>query len=129
MSHEQLYAELRILAPSVAFSCHAEEDRYYTWDGYGEEPADMTAHNIEIRAEAVHAGRLVSGTAHLGGHYLGWGEQPGDVGGYLPQLIEEAAEELKEAAGDPDTIAQLDAVCAFLKGEMRARYDAQHATV
>ncbi len=127
MTTEQLYAELRILAPSVVFSARAEEDVSFEWDGYGDEPEDMEPHNVEIRAEAVHAGRLVSGSAYLGGHYMRYNEKPGDVGGYLPQLLQEAAEELKETVCDPDVISQLDAVDAFLAREMRARYDEQRA--
>jgi hypothetical protein len=129
MTANELYAKLRELAPSVAFSAHKERDDYYTWDGDGAEPDDVDAHNIDVRAETVAGGVLVSGTASLGGCYMAWGEEIGDVGGYLPQMLRDAAEELKGEVSDADVIRELDAAVAFLRQEMRERYDAQRSAM
>ena len=129
MSHEELYARLREIAPSVAFSARKEIDPYCRWDGDGEAPENMDPYNVDVRAETVANGMMVQGEYSLGGCWMEYGEEIGDVGGYLPQMLEGAAEELKmrltKRRADGVTVRELDRVCEFLAREMRERYDRQ----
>jgi hypothetical protein len=127
-----LLAVLRSAAPNVAFSVTAEYDPNFRWDGDGPDPEDegFEAHDVTVAAKAIVAGEELEGEAYLGGHYLKDGEPLGDLGGYLPQMLEEAARELAGQLEMPrDTVlaGQLADAIALIKGEMRARYDEQMA--
>ena len=81
--------------PEIAVQIIWEEDPYFQWDGDCEEPENMTPYNVEVRASRVVNGKLVSGHAYLGGCYSAdAGKDDPEIGGYLPQMIEEAVAEL-----------------------------------
>lgn len=79
--------------PNHAFTVDWEEDPFDIWDGDGPDPEESgyTAYNVTVTATAIHDGKLVTGKAYLGGCYSkDGGKDDPEVGGYLPQLKEEA---------------------------------------
>lgn len=119
MHCEAIYAELRKLAPSVCFSASREVDPYFTWDGDGEDPVNngYTPYDVDVTASVIVGGVLVQETDSLGGCYFMDDEPIGDIHGYLPQMIQEAAVALLHklpANIDPALVKQLQDVDAFL---------------
>jgi hypothetical protein len=129
MTHEEIYAKLRTIAPLVVFSANKEVDPYFVWDGDCEEPDDMEAHNVSVTAVAIVGGKMIEGAAYLGGCYMAHDEAVGDCHGYLPQMLEEAASELLSLAPVGDwrspLRSEIENAIAFLSGEMKSRYDEQ----
>lgn len=54
----------------------------------------LEAYDVDVKATAIVNGEMVEGCASLGGSYFQADEPIGDVHGYLPQMLKEAAEEL-----------------------------------
>jgi hypothetical protein len=132
MTHDEIYTELRALAPSVAFFASSAPDPDFDWDGDGPDPAEegMMAVDVTVTALAVADGAEVTGEAYLGGHYLYPNEEAGDIGGYLPQKLAEAADHLVEQLPPLSPLRhELAAVRAFLDREMRDRYDRQRTEI
>jgi hypothetical protein len=144
MSHttDQLFAELKKLAPSVIFSTSKSHDGDEVWDGDPDcDPAGegMEAFNIDTTARTILGGEEIEEAAYLGGCWMDYDEPIGDMHGYLPQKLEEAAEGLRDQLAAKQvvsrhlldrqsvTIGELDRVLEFLKAEMRVRYDEQMA--
>lgn len=132
MTPAEIYAELRKIAPSIAFAASHSPDIDEVWDGDGPDPADegMIAVVVDVSATAIVGGEEVEGHGYLSSHYIEYGEDLGDVSGYLPQMLEEAVEELAEQLPDDSPVkAESAAVVVFLKEEMRRRYDEQRAEI
>lgn len=132
MTATEIYARLKTLAPSVVFSAKAEVDYNFRWDGDGPDPVDegYDAHDVEVTATAVTEGTLQTGTAYMCGHYRKDDEPLDDLGGYLPQMLEEAAMELVTLTPpDSHLRRELTNALSFLKQEMQDRYDAQRAEI
>lgn len=134
MTATEIYARLKDLAPNVAFSASKDEDRSCVWDGNGPDPADngLIAYDVTVTACTILDGDYVEGNAYLGSCYMEHDEAIDDIGGYLPQKLEEAAEDLQNEIADlQDGVSlrhvenQLKNVIAFIKQEMQYRYDAQ----
>lgn len=132
MTATELYARLKTVAPNVAFGAASKKDHYYVWDGDGPDPVDegFYAHDVEVTATAVTEGAIQTGTAYMCGHYRKDDEPLDDLGGYLPQMLEEAANELvKLTPPDSHLRAELTNALSLLTQEMRDRYDAQRAEI
>jgi hypothetical protein len=129
MSADEIYAELRKLAPAVAFEAKVTLDPDFVWDGDGPEPDDMLACDVDISARAIVGGVMLEGSASMGGHYVyDEDDEPGDLNGYLPQMLREAAGALLRQLPSTNPIRlELVVVDEFLKTEMRRRYDEQMA--
>ncbi len=127
MTHEEIYARLKKLAPHIAFEASRTRDGQVVWDGNPEDdPSDeMDTYDIDVTATMVVMGELVVGTASLGDCWMKDEEEIGDIHGYLPQKQKEAVEDLLSQVDDPFVIMELDAVHAFLKQEMKDRYKEQ----
>lgn len=133
MTAEQILERLRTIAPHIAFDVSYEQDPSFVWDGDGPDPADdgFYAVDVTVSAKTILKGVAFEGNAYMGGHYLEYGEKPdGDIGGYLPQMLEEAAEELKPEVESnfhlrSDVLTAID----FLRQEMKDRYEAQRMAV
>jgi hypothetical protein len=127
MTPEQIFDELKTRAPSICFAISREEDSYFSWDGDGPDPRDdgYTPYNVDVEARAIENGEVRTGRNSLGGSYYKPEEPLGDVHGYLPQMLEEAAEELCGQLSDASLRVQARAAQAFLNEEMQRRYDAQ----
>lgn len=127
MTADEIYAKLREIAPSIAFSASREHDHDEIWDGDGPDPAEdgYTPYVVEVNANVIINGEFIESAAYLGGSYYQYDEPLDDVHGYLPQMLEEAATELYDEINIGDLKVQLSGVITFLKNEMRERYDAQ----
>lgn len=127
MTADQIKAKLKEIAPNVAFTVELTPDPNYRWDGDGPDPYDngFTPNDVDVKATMIVKGEPVSGSSSMGGHYTN--DKPdSDLGGYLPQMLKEAADELaKELPGNPD----LAAVSVFLTQEMRERYNRQREEI
>lgn len=130
---EAIFAELRKIAPNIAFSVRHEEDPNYRWDGDGPDPAEegYVAYGVDVTARAIIDGEIREGSASLGGTYNKPDEIDPDISGYLPQMLEEALEELRR---QPRTTAyhlhgslhdEADAAKKYLRGVMRLRHEEQ----
>jgi len=92
------------------------------------EDDEWKAWNSEIRATAIIDGNEVSGSAHLGGTWEKYGENPSvsnpEISGYEPQMTVEALNDLRIYC-DPKTIRQIDKAIRLIEKEMQASYKAQ----
>lgn len=128
-------ADLRKIAPSISFSVELSEDHNYRWDGDGPDPAEdgYVPYDVDVTAKAIVDGDEIVGRASLGGHYQKPGEPDPEIGGYLPQMLQEAADELlKEIpTGRSRAGIRMEAreASTYLTRLMRALYDAQRAEI
>lgn len=105
---KELIEALRTERPDVAIRVTKELDDTYVWDGDGPDPADdgFAAYTVKVEAITIRNGKAYTGTAYLGGSYYKYGEPVDliheDVGGYLPQLIDEALKELDTASKEAE---------------------------
>lgn len=125
---------LKRVAPAIAFSVSREIDENFQWDGDGPDPIEEGFYpcDVTVSARAVVNGENFKGCAYLGGSYFKHGESCGEVGGYLPQMLEEAAQDLEKqcaAVGAVDTVIQAQNASNFLCRLMRDRYDDQRAVM
>lgn len=98
-----IFAALRRIAPNIAFSVEHTEDPNYRWDGDGPDPAEdgYVAYDVDVFARAIEGGEIVEGQDSLGGVYEIPGEFDPDIGGYLPQMLAGAIDELKSEVRGP----------------------------
>jgi len=83
--------------PDIAISVIWEHDPYFVWDGDMEDPEKdgYLPHNVTVTASKIVNGKLIEGNAYLGGCYSkDNGKDDPEIGGYLPQMIQEAIEEV-----------------------------------
>ena len=128
MTPELIFDNLKILAPSVAFSVEREIDYDFVWDGDGEEP-DESPYDVEVIITTIDAGEIETHSEWLGGCYFADDEPIGDVHGYLPQMLLDSAENLLMCVATDDIVRQLQSVIQFLKAEQSARYAEQMKSV
>lgn len=132
MYADEICAKLKELAPFVAFLVATSDDPDARWDGDGPNPEEegWEPKQVDVIASTVYQGNVLTGEAHMCGHYVHPDHPDLDLGGYLPQMLEEAANELAEQIrSETPQRKQLRAVHAFLKQEMRERYNAQRAEI
>lgn len=129
MTAAQILDRLRETAPDVAFSVATQPDHDFRWDGDGPDPAEdgFTACDVDVTAAVVSGGRLISEVSSMGGHYTRADRPDDDLGGYLPQMLRDAADGLLRQIGDHTARPGLAAASALLGDEMRRRYDEQRA--
>jgi hypothetical protein len=125
LTAEQILSRLKDLAPDVAFSVVSEPLPDYVWDGDGPDPIEdgLMPHEVVVSARAVENAALIEDDKACYGHYLKEGESPGDVGGYLPQMLKDAASYLLKRLTDGRLKGQVRAVIEFLRVEMRERWE------
>ncbi len=87
---------LRLSRPDIAITVTRELDFNFRWDGDGPDPEDegFDAYDVDVKAYAIRNGTMYEGSASLGGSYFLPDEPTADIHGYLPQMVEEAVEEL-----------------------------------
>lgn len=127
-----LFAQLTAIASAIAFSISYERDDSFRWDGDGPDPREegFDVYDVTVSASAIVNGTLVIGSDSMGGHYEKPDERDEDLGGYLPQMLDEAAADLARALGKSgcvDLLAQIESARAHLKTEMHRRYEEQRA--
>lgn len=84
--------------PHIAIVVEWDYDPGFVWDGDGPDPEldDLYPHDVTVIACRIDQGMLHKGFNHLGGCYAPLlGPYPEDIDGYLPQMIEEAIQDLK----------------------------------
>lgn len=132
VSPELIEYQLRDIAPNVAFSAKKSEDRSYKWDGDGPDPVleGFRAYDVTVKAKIIWGGRELEGESHLGGHYSQPREKLGDIGGYFPQMLLEALENLRDENRDKiegyAIVSEINAARKFLKAVMKTRWEMQH---
>lgn len=84
------------MLPSVAISVTRERDFDARWDGEGPDPTEIgyDAYTVVVRAFFILNGEIIEGNSYLGSSYYKPDEPIDMAHGYLPQMIEEALEEL-----------------------------------
>jgi len=97
-SGREMIAELKITRPDVVIEVTRERDEYFRWDGDGPDPEEegFEAYDVDVTARCIRNGEMVEGRDSLGGSYYKPDEALGEVHGYLPQMIDEALEELNK---------------------------------
>lgn len=119
-----IVAAARIAIPQVALSTLWEPDEDARFDEHGmtkpgscfyqEDPEDWQAWQSEVRAVCIFDGRLHKGAAFLGGSWYRDEDEPQtsdpEIGGYYPQMVCEALEELAAYEGNPHSAAILEFV-------------------
>lgn len=103
---------LRKAAPSIAVSIHWEHDQdagpiHKECCGFtAEEAPDWQAWQSEARAETIIDGETKTGSGYLGGTFEKADDVPKEsnpfISGYLPQMFDEALDELTRHPGSPD---------------------------
>jgi hypothetical protein len=132
MTAKEIFAKLKTIAPNVAFAVGTTPDPSFQWDGDGPDPQDNGYEpvDVDVTATAIVDGEMLTGTDNMGGHYVNDDEPDDELGGYLPQMLRDAAEDLRTSlARNSPLKAELVAVEDFLKTEMRDRYNAQRAEI
>ena len=133
-----VFAELKRRAPLVALEVFAERDIHYVWDGEGPDPedGDFFAHVVDFTAITVIDGDLYQGQVSLGGHYMKEGDEPGEVGGYLIQMLMDAISDLLVCAfkgietGRGEIVGHQLMDCSnYLRETLKADYEAQRLEV
>lgn len=74
-----------------------EPDTNFQWDGDGPDPIGdgLYPHEVTVSVSTIRKGKLITGEAYLGGCYSELsGPHCSDIHGYLPQLLQEAHDEL-----------------------------------
>lgn len=123
---QSLLDTLAKIAPAITFNVAREYDPHFRWDGDGPDPVEegYLPHDVTVYATAGNR----EGIASMVGHYQKPGEVD-DLGGYLPQMLEEAVNALAmEIQGDSFyKTAERDIAVAvrYLKREMAERYAKQ----
>lgn len=113
-------------APLIAFSVSWTPDPNFVWDGDGPDPADegYEAHDVDVFARAVVEGELMEGRDSLGGAYERPGSFDPDIHGYLPQMFQEAVDELAKLVSGA-TLKQAKAASRYLTRVLQARFKEQ----
>ena len=123
---QELAQKLRSVAPGIAIETRWEHDEFATWDI--DDPSlsehDFTAWSAEVRATAIVDGRIVTGSAFLGGTWEKFGDSPitsnPTISGYLPGMVEEALAELAPQLGESVTARYLAHQCATARDTITA---------
>jgi hypothetical protein len=120
-----IFKSLKSIAPSIHFDVTYTRDLHFVWDGDGPDPRSegFEAYDVDVSANVVLRGTLYSGSEMLGGVYDKHGRHDPDIGGYLPQMLEEAAVDLRKAHTLPAQIEkEANAAIKYLRKTMKSRY-------
>lgn len=104
----QMIEALKKTRPDVVITVTREEDPYGVWDGDEPLPDGYYAcYDHTVTATCIMDGQLIEGTAVMGGSWYDVLDMDADnqsclreISGYLPQMIDEALEELDSLLGD-----------------------------
>jgi hypothetical protein len=122
-----LLEKLKKIAPAIVFEVAHTRDPDFRWDGDGPDPVDdgFDAYDVDFSAKTIQFGELIEGVASLGGVYERPGEIDPDVGGYLTQKLQEAAEDLLKRELNLEQRHQLIQATQFLEFELKRLYKEQ----
>lgn len=96
MDKQPCIEALRRTYPDIAISVSRSVDYSCVWNGDSPDPVleGYIPHDIEVTTTKIHRGCLIVGSAYLGSSYYQPGEPIGDIHGYLPQMVDEAMDDL-----------------------------------
>jgi len=118
-------AKLKDLAPGVAFSVEWSPDPHSLWDPQWGDQEEFEAFDVDVFARTIEAGEIIERFSSLGECWEIPDKKDPEIGGYLPQMLQEAAKELLDVAGSHEISEQLGAVVQFLKQLMQERWETQ----
>ncbi len=100
-SGRQMIEQLKLSRPDVAITITRFEDPI-PWDGDGPDPSEegFTCYTFDVTASTILNGEMIEGSASLGSCWYRADDDSDtarEIGGYLPQMIDEALEELDKA--------------------------------
>lgn len=136
---KQIFNRLAEIAPSVAFKVvwtHDQDAKFSDIKqclGPNARPSQWQAWASEVNAVTIINGELFEASEYLCGTWEKARQHPGkcnpDISGYLPQMLEEALQDLASlilvrSKSKTDGLEVENAI-AFIKTEMRERYDEQ----
>ena len=128
MSKPEYLNQLNKIAPSILFTVSRELDPYESWNGDGPNPRDdgYSPYSVDVTALVIIGGEIIEGAQSLGSSWYRHDEPLGDVHGYLPQMLEEAATELQSTIGAVSPMGrELTAAIEYMKAVMRQEWEAQ----
>ena len=91
---------LRLSRPEIAITVSRIIDEYFRWDGEGPDPVKRGyyPYDVDVKATCIINGTVFEGSASLGGSYFKENEPINEIHGYLPQMVEEAIEQMDAEA-------------------------------
>jgi len=124
---ESLFQVLRNIAPTVVFSLDWSPDNDTVWESEYGEQEDLMSYIADVSVVAILEGVMVKSNIYLGDCWEVPGDFDEDIGGYLPQMLKESADNLlREQLSLPLEIRnQLLAATIFLSSEMTRRWKKQ----
>jgi hypothetical protein len=108
MKKETILTKLATVAPQIAIETIWEHDPDAPFSEITRcfddpDPDDWQAWQTEVRASIIVGGKLVTGSAYLGGIWERYGDNPEkahpEIFGYFLQMTREALEELRDTVG------------------------------
>src|SRR5262245_24213466 len=96
-SASAILANLKKLCPNISFKTTWTPDPSFRWDGDGPDPVEegYQAYDVDVYATVIVRGDTTEGRQSLGGSYSQPGHHDPDIHGYLPQMLEEALNDLR----------------------------------
>ena len=126
MKIPEYQSHLKVLAPSVVFSVEWVIDKWPgRWQPEWGDQEDFECYNTDITAKTIVGGEEVEGVAYLSGTWERPGSIDPEIGGYLPQELEQAAADLLKRELPLKIQIELRAVTAYLRTVMRQRWEDQ----
>lgn len=132
MNAAEIRGKLATIAPHHVVRVTKQHDPDAKWDGDGPPPGEYVfAYVVTVSVTTIQYGGEKTAHASLAGVYLQYGEDPDDIGGYLPQMLVECFEFHCEGGGYMNKRDRAEAVRAvkFLQHEMDRRYAEQQSTM
>ena len=117
--------ELQKLAPSVCFDVSWSHDEDARWPKDCGERGDYMPYNTDVTAKAIVEGEEIEGGACMGGTWELPDAIDPEIGGFLPQMLEEAAADLMRFEMPMELERQVSAARLFLKAVLRKRWEDQ----
>jgi hypothetical protein len=123
----RIFQKLRKLAPSIAFDVEHTHDPNFVWDGDGPDPSEENylPYDVDVYARTIENGEILEGQRSMGGVYEIPEKIDLGIGGYLPQMLKEAIDELGTQVKEGQVLEQVTAARQYLKEFMRIRYESQ----
>jgi hypothetical protein len=119
-----IFKKLAQIAPSIHFDVKYDRDPHFRWDGDGPDLREegFEAYDVTVSAHTIVGGSSRVGTQYLSGHYDIPGRHDRDLGGYLPQMLEEAVDELRKKRLPEPVATQARNAQEYLRQVFKTRY-------
>jgi hypothetical protein len=129
--HKIIFDKLRQLAPSLSVQVIWTHDDYSRFAEVRHcckgGPSKWQAWNSEVRATIIDDGHIISGKSYLGGTWERANRHPSksnpNISGYLPQMVEEALQELRLHSTAPEIKTLLESAIATVRQIIHEDYE------